>query len=435
MHWQKVTDLSIRWINTSGMRNLLLVVGFCAGLQLIGQENVYRQAYLTAMADSVITADEQKILDGLRISLELTEDEVMEINRSFVMGDTTQGSVNHEGRYQAIGLAMVYGNGLYGFGIPYVLNADELRTYLGFQGVMLAAGFYYAWDVTKNLDLPQSRVAVARTGALLGTYSTLVLTSMVGFDRWFEFDDDGKLMVTYAMIAAPLGLKFADRLYQKWQPSNGLAQLMSTNTFIGAYNGFTTYNLLSRNPDDLEHYEAYNRGIFTFSYGGALLGFWGTQQLLNQDDVTGGDAIFYASGSLAGAFTAQRLITYFDIDYYKDVLALSTLLVDGGMYATYHLGRHVNLSRGDAAIIVLGGGAGYSLLRGAAYLLDEMDAEIIPLLDIVALLGGGYGAFRYLVNAPDFRSGVLDQTDIRIYPTLLTMGEKSQTGLGLEVRW
>ncbi|MCF7801776.1 MAG: hypothetical protein K9N34_07130 [Candidatus Marinimicrobia bacterium] len=435
MYWQNMKGSSIRRINATWMRYLLLATGLCAGLQLNGQGNIYRQAYRTAMADSVITADEQKMLDGLRISLALTEDEVMEINRSFILGDTTRTSVNHEGRYQAIALAMLYGNGLYGSGIPYILEADELRTYLGFQGVMAAAGFYYAWNVTKNLDLPQARVAFAGTGALMGTYSTLVLTSMVGFERWFEFDDDGKIMLTYAMVAAPLGLKFADRLYQKWQPSDGLAQLMSTNLFIGAYNGFTAYSLLSKNPDDLENYEAFNRGIFTFSYGGALLGFWGTQRLLNQDDITEGDAIFYGTGSIAGAFTAQRLITYFEIDYYKDALALSALLVDGGMYTAYQLGKHVNLSRGDAAIIALGGGAGYSLLRGTAYLLDEMDAEIMPLLDIVALVGGGYGAFRYLVNAPDFRSDVLDNSKIRVFPTLLTMGKKPQTGLGLEVRW
>lgn len=430
----------VRKIPVQGMGNVrirycILMAVLFAGIQLAAQEDIYRQAYHTAMADSVVTADERALLENLRKSLDLTEDEVLEISRGFERGDTTRISVNHEGRSVAIAMAMSYGNGLYGWGVPYVLGADDVRIYVGFQGIMAAAGFYYAWNETRDLDLPHGRVTFAGTGATLGALSTFVITSMVGFDRWFSFDENGKIMVSYAMVAAPLGLRYADRLYQKWKPSNGLSQLMATNVFLGAYNGFTIYNLISKLPEEIENHEAFTRGIITCAYGGALLGAWGTHRLLNQADITMGDAIFYSTGSIAGAFTAQRLITFLKIEKDKELMAISLSLIDAGMYAAHQLGKDVNLSRGDAAIIVLGGGAGYSLLRGTSYLLDVMDADIMPLLDIVAMLGGGYGAFRYLVNAPKSRADVIDRTYFRVFPTLLTLEKKPLTGVGVEVRW
>lgn len=405
------------------------------GLPLHGQEQVYQRVYRTAMSDSVITADEQKLLDGLRVSLELSEDEVLEISRSFVLGDTTKAMVNHEGRSFAIATAMGYGNGLYGLGIPYLMDVEDGRIYLGFQGIMAAGGFYYAWNATKNMDLPLSRISFVSMGSTMALYSTFVLTSAVGFERWFDFDEDAKVMITYAMLAVPMGIKYTDRLYHKWKPSNGLTQFMSTNMIIGAYNGYTAYTLVSKYPDEIENPEAYLRGIIITPYAGALLGAWGTYHLLNRADITMGDAYFYSIGSVAGGITAQRLISFFEIDGSKKITALSAALIDAGMYAAYQLGKDVNLTRGDAVIVALGGSAGLSLLRGTAYLLDTTDAEIMPLLDIAAMLGGGYTAFRYLVSAPKFNTGLLDQTDIRIFPTLLTMDKKPQTGLGLEIRW
>lgn len=349
---------------------ILLVVSIQA------QTDVYQQAYRTAMSDSVITPDEQALLNTLQNSLGLTNDAVLETTRNYSStDDTLRPSLSREGRASAIALAMGYGNGLYGWAIPYVLGSHDYKLYIGMEGVAVAAGFYYAWDKTRELDLPSGRVGFAGAGSAMGILSVIPLASTIGWQRWIDFDPNLKGMLTYAMFAVPISIKYTDRLYQKWKPSDGLTNIMLANLGYGAINGFTIYSLISKTPEEINNPETFMRGISLMTYGGALLGGYFSYQRLHTMNISDGDAAFYNLGGASGFFTAMRLWDFLNIDSYKQTLAVATLSVDVGLYAALKLSQDINLTVGDVRIIYLGGVAGLSLERGIIFLADATDSK------------------------------------------------------------
>ena len=52
---------------------------------------------------------------------------------------------------------MLLGNGLYGFGIPFVLGVDDGQLIAASQAFMFGGGFYAAYSYTKNMEIPYGR--------------------------------------------------------------------------------------------------------------------------------------------------------------------------------------------------------------------------------------------------------------------------------------
>ncbi|MCF7804378.1 MAG: hypothetical protein K9N46_15025 [Candidatus Marinimicrobia bacterium] len=414
------------------------IILFCIGLMsaggLFAQSDAYKNAYQEAMRDSVITSDERAMLNSLQKSLGLTEDQVLEYQRQYAESPDTTRQVSHEGRAYAIGLTMFYGNVLYGWGIPFVLGVENSQIYVGLQGIAAAGGFYYSWKKTETMDLPQSRVTMLAAGSSMGWLSTFPLISTVGWERWFDFDPDGKLMVTYMMFAVPYGVYQGEKLYQRWQPSDGQANLITSNLGYGALNGYTAFALLVKSPSKIDNPEAYLRTASLITYGSALAGGYLSHKYFKEERVTTGDAAFYNLGGLAGTFTAFRLMYYFEIDEYKSVLGLLTGSIDLGLYAAHRLNASRDLTLGDAGIVGLGGLAGMALVRGISFLGDFNDADFMTLVDIPAGLGGAY--YTYQLIAPKTNTNRPNQgAHFQLTPTMIADRNQLYPGMNFSAQW
>ena len=77
-------------------------------------------------------------------------------------------SLNQEARWRTIYSAMLLGNGLYGWAIPYVFGVSDEETVIASQLLMFGGGFYTSYAYTQNMDLPYGRWQFQNSGAALG---------------------------------------------------------------------------------------------------------------------------------------------------------------------------------------------------------------------------------------------------------------------------
>ena len=122
------------------MRSIVTLLLFLGALQ--AQQSLFDQARAKALTDSVITRDEQELLDLIQ-GAEPTPGE-----------QNISDELNQEGRWRWIYTDMSVASGLYGVGIPFVLEAADPIYYLGFQLLVGGGGFLYAYNHTRELDVP-----------------------------------------------------------------------------------------------------------------------------------------------------------------------------------------------------------------------------------------------------------------------------------------
>lgn len=123
---------------------------------------IYRLTYEAAMADSVITPDEDRMLAALQQALGLDEEIIEE-----ALGDPLPArapGLNQSGRWTLMLQNMGWGIGLYGWGIPFVLDVDDFKWYVGGEMFSLGASLYLTWKYTQMMDLPEARSQMQRYG-------------------------------------------------------------------------------------------------------------------------------------------------------------------------------------------------------------------------------------------------------------------------------
>lgn len=229
----------------------IILVLLLVSSRLVAQTEVYENAYRAAFADSVITTDEQQILTAIRNTLELEEEVMLEIHRQVAAAPTSEITFSRAGRRAIIAQNMMLANGLYGWGIPYVLGMNNPPVVVGLELLALGGGFYYSWRFTENMDIPRARATFQNTGSLAAMASIYPLMGLVGFDRWKELDPDGKLTVSYLMVSIPLGIIWSDRLYRRWQPSDGQASALVSAGLAASFNAVVGQILLTDDMDDV----------------------------------------------------------------------------------------------------------------------------------------------------------------------------------------
>ncbi len=205
-----------------------------AGTQESPSQRIYRQAYEAAMTDSVITPDELQMLKSLQQALGLHEDIIDE-----AVGEALRPlppGPQQSGRWTLIAQNMGWGMGLYGWGIPHVLDLED-KWYIGGEMLSLGATFYLTWKYTKNIDLPEARSQMQRYGGLVGLRYGWTVSGLLGLDFreevLYSFMPT-KSSVALMMAGVPLGTYLGDRLYRRWTPSTGQAYALSLNGLMTA---------------------------------------------------------------------------------------------------------------------------------------------------------------------------------------------------------
>ncbi len=386
----------------------IIAVLLVVSSRLVAQTEVYESAYRAAFADSVITTDEQQILTAIRNTLELEEDIVVEIHRQVAAAPTSGITFSRAGRRAIIAQNMMLANGLYGWGLPYVLGIANAPVVVGLELLALGGGFYFSWQYTEKIDLPEARATFQNIGSLAAMASIYPLMGLVGFDRWAKMDPDGKLTVSYLMVSIPFGIIWSDRLYRRWQPSDGQASAVVSAGLAAGFNAMVGQILLTDNMDDVgEDWLRLNSLLVSGGFiGGGYLGW----KYLNRYSITTGDSYFYSFGATMGYLTGLQLAFLLD-SRFKEGLLLVTASIDAGIYAALKLSAPYDMTVGETAIISLGSMAGWASFRGITFILNlDQSATIFVVGDILARLGGAWYTFH------------------RIEPRRVALGARQTTG-------
>ena len=94
----------------------------------ITKEEIYRNAYKTAVANGTIGSNERAMLNTIQSTLNLSDQDVANIVAQIQL-DT--GYIDQSGRWLLVAQNMIYGSAIYGWMIPDVLGAKDKKWYIG----------------------------------------------------------------------------------------------------------------------------------------------------------------------------------------------------------------------------------------------------------------------------------------------------------------
>ncbi|MEE8335390.1 MAG: hypothetical protein V3S48_03025 [Candidatus Neomarinimicrobiota bacterium] len=280
------------------------------------------------------------------------------------------------------------------------------------------------------MNIPLSRAYFQNTGAGLGLLSGWPLLFLVGADNWRKFDQDFKLLITWEMLAAPLGIWQADRLWRKWNPSDGQSSMITKGVNLGLLNTWGLYSIITDIPSG--NYENWLRIGFPLSFAGGLAGGYMTHKYVSKKNYSGGDALFVSSGMAVGFFTYAELLILADIDNYRSSMAILLTAVNGGAFIADKLVNSINLTKVEAKIITLGAFASYLAWSGTALILGfDLNSDLARVIDIGAVLGGWYFTYSGIARNKSIQTGILKSTKsaLTLRPVIIRNYNKFFPGL------
>ncbi|MEE9162024.1 MAG: hypothetical protein V3U35_03545 [Candidatus Neomarinimicrobiota bacterium] len=427
-------------------------------------QRVYRQAYEAALADSVISPEEEAVLKALQEALGLHEDVVDEALGAAVR--PLAPGLNRSGRWTLVAQNMGWGVGLYGWGIPYVLGAEDFKWILAGEMFSLGASLYLTWKYTADMDLPEARSQMQRFGGVVGLHYAIAVTQLS------EATEQEKLGVAIWMAAVPAGVWAGDRLYQRWRLSTGQAYALALHVDLGRSImsllhqqlhvpeperpqefDYETYNPQSRRYtfDDAAYerdYDAYEREMVPwqkintlFQVAGYPVGTYLSRRFYGTRPYSFGDAVMLTVGRGTGAFYGLILADLLGSDFSEDAMGWRWLIgagAVGGVVGMDRAIRGVDYSFGQSALMFLGEIAGVAFGVGVGVLMEiEPASDYYKIAVIGGTLGGLALARRMIEPVPERsnRLGARPEPSVRVALQPLPVGGSLLPGLGVEVRW
>ena len=406
-------------------------------------ENDLSLTFQTELGELVIQKENivssENLVDNLK-NTETTKE--YDILTKIINDEDKTSEFNQEGRWRTIYGAMSVGNTIYGGGIPHVLglNPNDEAT-VGFQLIVFGATYYASYAYTANMDLPIGRSYMQYTGANLGFFSILPITSLIGIENWSKIDPNLKLSTLYSMLSVPYGVITADRLYNKWQLNNGQSYLISLGVNLGMLN---TIGLLQqtewidwaeKNPEN------FWRWTSSLTYSGALLGgYLAKNSALRNPSISGGDVGFLNTSMSLGIFNSFLLGSLIDFDNYKT----QTLVSMAGLNGFLFLGNHLNkkfgsMTQGQEKIVLLGMASSYLVWIGCVLLGDiDYTSDAARVLDMASVTGGWYLSRKSLnsqKSAMRFNKNEPERLSLAIQPTLRLKDRNLISGVNLSLKF
>ncbi len=345
-----------------------------------------------------------------------------------------KNTLNQEARWRTISSAMLLGNTLYGVGIPFVLGIENPRFYTASQLLMFGGGYYASSKYTKNMHLPYGRWQMQATGAGLGIGSIVPLVSLIGFENWFSMDSDGKLTIAYLMGMAPFGAIQADKLYNKWNLSNGQATMISSSVPWGFANALGSLFLLY--GDDGPDSEFAVRANFIAVYGACIGAPFLANKFFQRQSLTEDDALFTVFSTGLGFLNSLHILSMIDGGSVRGAAIVIMGITNGFGYYANHLIKDIDLDKGDWRIIGLGTGAALLTRLGVGILIGEDGGNFSTLLNIAALNAGWYFTFKK-VSKDKQRIVQLNSSSklssISISPSIINLSSNPIPGMKIQV--
>jgi len=419
------------------MRSILIISLLSISLGF-SQTQLYQEAYKKAMRDSVVTADEQALLDLINVE---SDTSITTQNSDMTSGSVAYQALNQEGRWRMIYYNMVMGNSLYGFGLPYLFKSDDLLTYMGFQLVAAAGGFYVSYNYSKNIDISLGRGSFIETGSTISMASLIPIHAAVGPGNWNDFDPHLRGALSYLMVAAPVGMIQGNKLFNRWQPTDGQAAVIRYGTALGAINGLATYFFLNGDRDNNSETSVNNsyRALAGLGYGGTLAGLHYSHEYFGRKPYTTGDALMIREASSLGVYIAGRLLSTAELQSVRLNVLVGMALLDGFSIWGDHLVEGVDFTEGDAVIVAMGTLAANGVWRGLSLLAGgDINSTVSGSMDIATSFVGFYTTYQS-VKARRLELGYPDRREQKINfksrPTILGNFHEPVPGMSFEINF
>ena len=340
--------------------------------------------------------------------------------------------LNQEARWRTIWAGMTIANTLYGIGIPYVLDFNEGSVAGGFRLITFGASFYGMYNYTANMEIPYGRFQFQLSGAQLGGASILPIMAVIGWDNVDEINP--RVWWIYEMIAIPMSLKAADKLYYKWHLTNGQASLVSASTNLGAINTVLLLNLIY---EDGWEDETLNKFYVPLTYLGAIGTGYLTKNYVSNKSYTEDDAVFIEISSIIGFTNFLFLGNLLDIEDAKINQLLLLTSVNGFTYLADKINKNHDLKRGQARIIGLGTFASLMAWNGIALLMDVDDKNMYLLGDMISVSAGWFFTHKK-ISSSNYSSNIgfnkfLNKVSIK--PTFALYGKNIQPQIQLKINF
>lgn len=396
----------------------------------------YRKAWDAAMANGIVSQEERVLLNIMVESLLLSIDSSRAWEQQWL--PEMDKPLDQSGRWPLVLQNIAIGSGLYGWGIPYVLHADDERWYVG--GVMVSAGgaFYLTYKYTQDLEMSHARTQMMRYGSLLGLRYGFGLNTILdlddGLEDYYDEEDNAKdpetLWMWMLMASVPAGHYGGEYIFDEYHPTNGQAWAWSLWTGIAGATSRLIYNAATERPDT-EYNEfgddAENEDLKKWEKGRTItelltypVGVYYGYQLSMDKNYSFGDALMLIQGYGFGYMNTMMLQSIFFDGGDEDAFLLVAGL--GAIGSTLAYDRYIlddDFSFGQSTLMLLGSASGTAFGFGTAILFKITDKE--PML---ALAIAGYGTGTWLTRKivdvkPDGSMAVNNTTKVSFMPTVL----------------
>ena len=357
-------------------------------------QSTYRRAWDAAIENGKITPEERALLDIMVESLLLSADSSSVWEQRWM--PRFDKPLDQSGRWPLVLQNIAIGSGLYGWGIPYVLHAENGRWFVG--GVMVSAGgaFYLTYKYTKDMEMTHARTQMMRYGSLVGFRYGLGLNQILDL---YNDDDSGDRETLWAwilMASVPAGHYGGELLFDKYEPTNGQAWVWTMWTGVAGATSSLIYGAVTEEPsyeydEDNGKYDKWEKGRTITELLSYPLGAYAGYKLTQDKQYSFGDALMLVQGWGYGFFNTMMLQSIlFDGGDEETFFMVAGLGAVGSAFAYDHWIQHDDFTFGQSTLMLLGSASGTFFGFGTAILLDVTDKE--PMLTM-ALAGYGAGTW------------------------------------------
>jgi len=411
--------------------------------------DIYRQTYQSAFKDREISPDESNLLKNLQKSLNISDETVRIIRQEIALSAPRMR--DQSGRWPLVMQNLLYGSALYGWGIPYLLDVDDPKWYVGGELLSVGGSFYLTYQFTKNMDISHARAQMLRYGSVIGIHTA------AGFSM-LAFPEEPKLFISAMMLGVPAGMIITDRFYRKWQPSLGQSWALTQWGELG-YSGVSNlYTMIDQQPkepdfnyDDYEQYDRemkqyndqydhwYRRKLFITALGHPL-GMALKRRFFADRQYTLGDGLMLTNGRYFGLFNGLMIWDLITRDTEQDANNIDGLIFRTvGSYAgTILMDRYIrnqDFTAGQAILMVTGEIAGGLFGVGTGVIFEVSNGRIMDLLAVGGSWGGLFLTRKILTVPVEGQAFQSDEVRISLSPVIFPVRDKLLPGISLNMQF
>jgi hypothetical protein len=411
----------------------------------------YRAAFRTAFADREISEDEQNLLQTLQKSLNIPDERAQSLRLSVIESFPT--AKDQSGRWPLVLQNMAFGAGLYGWGIPFVLDVKDTKWFIGGEMLSLGSSFYLTYRFTKNMDISHGRAQLLRYGSIIGLHVTGSYAQLLR-------PDDDKFMVSAMMLGVPVGMIGIDYFYRRWQPDLGQAWAMTQWGELGYSTLSNIYGIISPYPK--EPLWDYEKGIpdeaFNQKYDkwekkehrwkryrtcidafGHPLGIWTERLLFSNRKYTFGDGLMLTLGRCYGFYCSVMLWDMIYTNKSEEFdetpgLIFNTVGSIGGTILADRYIRGDNYTAGQSILMAAGALSGGLFTVGIGIILEIDESRFYDITSLAGSLAGFY-LTRKILEVRSEVSGLQanDKFKLVIQPQIRQVQRQLMPGVGIDV--